>query len=163
MPPIKVIAQAFWRSFQITFMGKHFPITTATAWDSMVLAASEEWVDEKVFRFAVPLPDGMSHSDLAALIVDHAIVHPDLDTLQLEISISFLISEQDALTAIDRTLGGICRAATLWPPACPDPGIDPVAAAAFVLASNDHTILDSVYPDWSAWRPGCHSELQQAE
>ena len=163
MPPIKVIAQAFWRSFQVTYMGRHFPITTVTAWDSMVMAASEEWVDETVFRFAVTLPDGMSYSDLATRIVDQAIVHPDLDTLQQDISRSFLISERDAITAIDRALGGLCRAATLWPRACPDRGIDPVAAAAFDLASEGHTILDSIYPGWAKWRPGCHSEPQQAE
>lgn len=160
MIPIKVIAQAFWQSFQATFMGRHFPITTATAWDSMVMAASEEWVDETVFRFVVPLRDGMSYSDLAALIIDQAIIHPDLDTLKRYISQEFLISEQDALTAIDRGLGGICRAATLWPPACPDPGIDPVAAAAFALASDDHTILDRVFPGWTEWQPGYHSKPQ---
>lgn len=163
MPPIKVFAKAFWRSFQVAFMGRHFPTTTATAWDSMVLAASEEWVDETVFQFAVPLPDGMFYYDLAKRIVAHGIGHPDLDALQQEISKDFLISIQDALTAIDRVLGGICRAATLWPPACPDLRIDPVAAAAFVLASDDHTILDSIFPGWKEWRPGYHSEPQQVE
>jgi len=129
----------------------------------MVAAASEEWVDDTIFQFAAQSPTGLSYADLAKHITDQAIVHPDLDSLKRDIASMFCMSERDALTAIDRTLGGICRAATLWHGACPDNAIDPVGAAAFNLALTDHSILDAVYPGWRDWKRGYHSKPEEAE
>lgn len=135
------------------------PATTARAvaepsyaWDSMVGAASEEWVDPTVFRFTVALLPGVGYPDLAASILNAARSRPDLDTLQTHLAAQYAISEKDALTAIDRALGGVVRAASLSPLACPDAAIDPVAAAAFALATHDTTIIDSIYPGWREWR-----------
>jgi hypothetical protein len=149
------------RALLVSFMGRSFPvtttITTATAWDSMVLAASEEWVDDTVFRFTVSLPRGASYREFAACILDAARTHPDLHTLQKRLASLYFISEREALTAIDRALGGVVRAATMNPQSCPDASIDPVAAAAFEVSTADPTIIDSIFPGWRSWKPGSHS------
>ena len=131
--------------------------TIATSWDSVVLAASEEWVDETVFRFCVPLPDGTTYNDLVTCILCEAIQKPDLAALQRNLCRRFSITENDALTSIDRALGGVTRAASLNPKAHPDPTIDPIASSAFDQATNDHSILDAIYPDWRTWKLGYYS------
>lgn len=124
-----------------------------TPWDSMVSAASEEWVDPTVFRFTTVLPAGASYQDLADCILRAARTRPDLDRLQKRIASQYALSQAHALTSIDRALGGVVRAAALNPLASPDAAIDPVAAAAYALATADPTIIDSIYPDWREWEP----------
>jgi hypothetical protein len=145
------------KAFRVAFMGRSFPVTTATAWDSMVLAASEEWVDDTVFRFKVQLPSETSYREFANCILGTTRTHPDLTTFQTHLATQYSISKSDALTAIDRALGGVVRAATLNPRACPDASVDPVAAAAFAISIDDLTIIDSIFPDWRSWKPGVHS------
>lgn len=127
----------------------------------MVLAASEEWVDETVFRFSPSLPKEISTDELVKHIIDRAVNHPDLNQLIKETSSHFSLSERDALMAIDRALGGICRAATLRQEACPDCHVDPVGAAAFIRALDNHSIIDSIYPGWTDWESGYHSATPQ--
>jgi hypothetical protein len=150
---LRAVKKAFLACFQRSTVSVP---AAATAWESMVTAASEEWVDETVFRFTVKLPAHASYRELADSILETGRKHPDLATLQKQLAAKFSITEKEALRAIDRALGGVVRAATLNPHACPDAAIDPVAAAAFALALEDPAIIDSIFPGWREWEPSVH-------
>ncbi len=136
-----------------------------TTWQSTVLAASEEWVDETSFRFQPTLKNAEATRSLAQDIVILARQVPDQEALLRELTSKFALPDGEALSAVDRALGGVARAASRNPSSRPSPMDDPVAAATFDLAMQDEGILDDIYPDWRAWRRGPHSspEYQDAE
>lgn len=84
-----------------------------TAWESMLLAASEELLDESGLSAAVSLPVGAKFEDVADSIIEHARMNPDIDTVVSYLQTHWKLSRPDAIKAIDRTLGGIVRAASL--------------------------------------------------
>jgi len=102
---------------------------------------------------------------LAQEIVIQARQGPDQDTLLRELTSKFALPDGEALSAVDRALGGVARAASRNLGSRPSSIDDPVAAATFDLAMHDEGILDDIYPDWRAWRRGSHSspEHPQAE
>jgi hypothetical protein len=157
-------SSALFKKLSIVFRSIRHVLTVrpmvATEWGSMVDAASEEWVDKTIFRFTVELPQGVSCDALVAFILEKARGEPDLKLLLTQLAAQFQITEKQALTTIDRALGGVARAAALNPAACPDVSIDPVGCSAFIQASKDHSIIDAVYPTWRSWKPGCHSISQ---
>jgi hypothetical protein len=136
-----------------------------TSWQSTVLAASEEWVDETSFRFQPTLKNPEAIRSLAQKIIIQARQAPDQDALLRELTSKFALPDGEALSAVDRALGGVARAASRNLGSRPSSIDDPVAAATFDLAMQDEGILDDIYPEWRAWRRGPHSspEHQEAE
>lgn len=155
---VRSLSQALKRAFTETFCATAHRAGVATAWDSMVAAASEEWVDDTVFQFPIALPTEVSNKDFATFMLDRAVTHPDLETFRADIATTFGLNDEIALNAIDRALGGVARAASLNPLACPDGAIDPVAAEAFRIASDNLEIISAIYPCWQTWKPGVHSK-----
>jgi hypothetical protein len=132
-------------------------LSPATSWDSTVAAASEEWADPTEFDFRPELKYGQSVQGLVERIIGEARSGPNQKKLVHQITVEFGLSERDSLTAIDRVLGGIVRAAAMNPNARPDFGRDPVASVAFVLAAEDTGVIDDIFPGWRTWPPGAHS------
>lgn len=134
-----------------------------TRWQSTVLAASEEWVDESHFRFQPTLKGADAIVSLAQEIVTKAREGPDQEALLRELTTKFSLPDGEALAATDRALGGVARAASRNPSARPSSIDDPIAAASFDIAMLDEGILDDIYPDWRAWQPGPHSKPKKQE
>ena len=134
-----------------------------TSWQSTVLAASEEWVDERHFRFLPTLNDANAIELLALTIITKARKHPDQGALIGELTTKFSLPDGEALTAIDRALGGVVRAASQNLEARPSSIDDPVAAASFDIAMLDERVIDDIYPGWREWRPGPHSTPMEQE
>lgn len=155
---VRSLSQALKRAFTETFCAQAHQAGAATAWDSMVASASEEWVDDTVFQFRISLPTNVSNRDFVTFMLDRAVTHPDLETFRADIATTFGLNDEFALKAIDRALGGVARAASLNPLACPNDAIDPVAAEAFRIASDNVGIISSIYPSWETWKPGVHSK-----
>lgn len=155
---VRSLSQALKRAFMETFCAQAHRAGVATAWDSMVAAASEEWGDGTVFQFRISLPKNVSNKDFVTFMLDRAVTDPDLDTFRSDIATTFGLNDEIALEAIDRALGGVARAASLNPLACPDDAIDPVGAGAFRIASANLGIISAIYPGWQTWKPGVHSK-----
>jgi hypothetical protein len=134
-----------------------------TNWQSTVLAASEEWVDETNFQFQPTLKNSEAIQSLAQQIVAQARDNPDLDALLRELTSKFALLDGEALSAVDRALGGVVRAAGRNHRSRPNSIDDPVAAAAFDFTMQDETILDDIYPSWRTWRCGPHSSPEHKE
>lgn len=134
-----------------------------TSWQSTVLAASEEWVDESHFRFQPRLKGADAIVSLAQEIVAKAREAPDQEALLQELTAKFSLPDGEALAATDRALGGVARAVSRNPGARPSSIDDPIAAASFDIAMLDEGVLDDIYPGWREWRPGPHSKPRNQE
>jgi hypothetical protein len=58
----------------------------------------------------------------------------------------FGLTARAAHMAIDRTLGGVTRAASKSPELYPDQSLDPIAWHSFQRACADTTIINAIYP-----------------
>ena len=131
-----------------------------SAWDSSVMAAYEEWGDTRSYTYVPHIKEGCTLEFFVSTILGLAKAEPKQDEFIKLVSRNFEISEEDAMSSIDRALGGVVRAASLNPRACPDRSSDPVASIAFEQAFNDHSIIDAIYPMWRSWKPGVHSDIR---
>lgn len=128
---------------------RNHPSQRASSWDSMLLAASEELLDDNDLSRRVLLPAGATYEALTRSILDHARVTPDLDVLINHLHQCFGISRGDAGIAIDRALGGVVRAASQRADVSPDPERDPVAWHAYERSRSERRIIDDIYPGWT--------------
>jgi hypothetical protein len=124
------------------------PPRCASGWDSMLVAASAELLDDDDLSRTVMLPSGATYEGLTRTILDHARVPPDIDELINHLQLAFGISYADAVTAIDRALGGVVRAASGRADVSPDPERDPVAWHAYERCRSERHIIDDIYPGW---------------
>lgn len=123
----------------------------ASAWVSLVAAASEEVGDDSVFEFSPSLPPECSYEGLASLVLSLGAKDPHLNAMVRKVAADFQLPERQSLTAIDRTLGGLFRAMTGRPDARPPADCDPVATAAFDLCLRESHFMDAFWSGWAGW------------
>lgn len=106
---------------------------SASKWVSMLAAASEELNNDGDLARTIALPAGSTYEVLAGTIIARARKSPDLDSFVGDLGKEFNVPSKDAITAIDRALGGVFRAKSNRADVCPDAERDPIAWHAYQL------------------------------
>ena len=117
-----------------------------STWDSTLLAASEELLDDHDLSASIPLPTGITCEMVVSFILSAARSSPNHQAIVSHLIERFGLQSRSALIAIDRTLGGVVRASARRPEVCPDSVCDPLAWHSFQKASADRAIIDDIYP-----------------
>jgi hypothetical protein len=120
----------------------------ASAWVSLLTAASEELSDDSDLARTIPLPPGFKYEAFVGSIIAHARLSPDLDLFVRHLRKEFKISSEHALTAIDRAMGGVVRAGSNLPDVCPDPDRDPIAWHAYQICRLESQAIADICPGW---------------
>jgi hypothetical protein len=95
---------------------------------------------------SVPLPSGQTVDELVDHVIRGLLRHTDEDALARELVTRFNLSSDDAWLVLDRTRGGIVRAATLYPGNRPPRDKDPVAWTSFQRATEDPSVIAALHP-----------------
>ena len=96
----------------------------------------EGWTED----MTIPLPRGRTEDELVEHIVNAMLQDTPPEVIKREVMAAFELSEADAELALDRTFGGIVRAATENSANSPPREKDPVAWASFQRATGDPSI-----------------------
>lgn len=106
----------------------------------------EGWTDD----LTIPLPGGRTVDELADFVIQRALQGvPDQENERQMIE-EFHLTASDAALVRDRVFGGIVRAATRNIANQPIQAKDPFAFASFQRASNDPSIIASIYPQYAS-------------
>jgi hypothetical protein len=103
------------------------------------------WTDD----MSIVLPPGRTVAELVEHVIQAALGQTPQDELARDVEARFGLSRDDAALALDRTFGGIVRAATRNPENRPSRDKDPVAWTSFHRATRDPSIIAALYPDFA--------------
>jgi hypothetical protein len=95
-------------------------------WISAWAAASEEVGDNNDLGVTILLPTDVTYEMVVSYILDAARSAPVFETIVDRLTKQFGLRSRDAVTAIDRCLGGVFRAMESRPELCPDSTRDPI-------------------------------------
>ena len=85
--------------------------------------------------------------ELVEHVIRAALRDKPADAIEREVMTKFGLSPDDAALLLDRTFGGIVRAATRNPENCPARDKDPVAWTSYQRATQHPFIIDKLYPE----------------
>lgn len=116
-------------------------------WISQWGAASEEVGPDGTaddFSATITLSAGVTYDAVVSYILDAARGNPVLDAVNDRLTKEFGLAPRDAVTAIDRCMGGIFRAMAARPELCPNLKQDPIAWHSFQMATANRAIIDDI-------------------
>jgi len=131
-----------------TVVGRNRNRKPASAWDTALATASEELLDDHDLGVTISLPAGITYEDIVGYILGEARNNPDYKIIVDHLCGQFGLEHSEADRAVDRTLGGIVRAAFRRPDLSPDLAADPIAWHSFQKASENPAIVDEIFGGW---------------
>jgi len=87
--------------------------------------------------------------ELVEHVIQAALGDTPNDVIEREVMTKYELSPDDAALLLDRTYGGIARAATRNPENCPARDKDPVAWTSYQRATQEPSIIAVLYPEYS--------------
>lgn len=106
----------------------------------------EGWTDD----MTIPLPAGRTAAEVVEFVLQAALRGTrDSETERL-LAAEFMLSEEDAALARDRSFGGLVRAATRNPANCPAQDKDPLAWESFQRGTRDPSLVARIYPQFAS-------------
>ncbi|MFZ6721788.1 hypothetical protein [Undibacterium sp. Ji49W] len=97
----------------------------------------------------IVLLERKSLEEVVALVISMGMQSADYELVQKALIEDLGLSSEDAALAWDRVHGGIVRASTGRNDNCPDKTKDPLAWLSFQKASDDISIISSLYPQYA--------------
>lgn len=104
----------------------------------------EGWTDD----LNINLAQGRTVEELVEYIIDAAIRHDATTDVTNRLMSHFGLSQPDAELAVDRTMGGVVRAATGRADNCPNNEKDPVAWASYHKCLKRPELILRLYPNF---------------
>ncbi|MCY0912471.1 hypothetical protein [Massilia antarctica] len=111
----------------------------------MTKSSPSGWTDD----MNIELPEHQTLDNVVALVISMGMQGADYNLVQLSLVENLGLSTDDAALAWDRVHGGIVRAATQQSGNCPNRSKDPLAWLGFQHASQDASIIASLYPQYA--------------
>jgi hypothetical protein len=103
----------------------------------------EGWTDD----MTVALPAHRTVTEVVNFVIEYARRRQTEVELELALASEFGLSADDAAVVSDRVYGGVVRAATHKPSNRPDREKDPFAWTSFGRATDDPSIIATMYPE----------------
>lgn len=101
------------------------------------------WTDD----LRIAMPPSRTIADLVDFVLQSAMHGVPAKRIVKRLAKEFDLSKHDAELAVDRSFGGLVRAATRNPLNCPPQDKDPVAWESFQRGSSDPSLVARIYPD----------------
>jgi len=105
-----------------------------------------DWTDD----MNIQIGPGRTLDQLVDFVLRAAMCRDDSSTIAAALRRDFALSEEDAALALDRTCGGVIRAATRSPQNCPNQQKDPIAWLSYQRCSREPSIIVAIYPQFSS-------------
>jgi hypothetical protein len=103
-----------------------------------------EWTDD----LTVLLPPGRTVGELVDVVLQATLKGVASEVIERTLARDFGLSESDAALALDRSMGGLVRAATGNVANCPARDKDPMAWEAFHRGIDDPAIVARIFPQF---------------
>lgn len=104
------------------------------------------WTDD----MNIQIEPSRTLDQLVSFVLEAAMRRDDSSTIIAALIKDFGLSDEDAALALDRTCGGVVRAATGNPQNSPNPQKDPIAWLSYQRCSREPSIIAAIYPEYSS-------------